>query len=211
MSICEPSIVPLPDGRWLLFARESGGFLPGARFYSTDQGKTWSPPEELPFFIQGRTCAGLLADGRAMVTFRSNAGPPALWTWVGDPDEKTRPVVRGIHFNDRTSVGLKNGAFHIDNDGRLGQFTKYVFRVPDSDQSRIEVTAELKVLSNRGRAATLSVPFVGKLRFLPRARRTRARAEGPRRCGARRVPYVSRRPRAGPDDPVRRRQASVDH
>ncbi|MEA1951766.1 MAG: hypothetical protein U9N87_10305, partial [Planctomycetota bacterium] len=38
---------------------------------------------------------------------------------------------------------------------------------PDSPESRIDVTAELLVLGNQGSAATLSVPYVGKLRFFP--------------------------------------------
>jgi len=164
LSICETSIVPLPDGRWFLVARESGGFIPGVKAFSRDQGKTWSPLEELPFLIQGRTSAGLLKDGRVMVTFRAYTGPAALWAWIGDPDEKPRPLIRGVHFNDRSSVGLRNGELHIDGDGMRGQFTKYVFRTPDSPQSRIDVTAVVKVSNNNGRAATLSVPFAGKLR-----------------------------------------------
>jgi len=167
ISICEASIVPLPGGRWLLFARESGGFIPGVRSFSNDQGKTWSPLEELPFLIQGRTCAALLRDGRVMLTFRAQSGPAALWAWVGGPDEAMRPFVRGIHFNDRASVGLRDGELHIESDGACGQFTKYIFRPPDGPEGRIEVTAVAKVVANQGRAATLSIPFIGKFRLFP--------------------------------------------
>jgi hypothetical protein len=167
LSICESSIVTLADGRWLLVARESGGFLPGVRSWSSDGGRSWSPLEELPFFIQGRTCAGLLADGRLMVTFRAGTGPAALWAWVAPVDEKTAAVVRGVHSSDRFSVGLKDGELHIDGDGACGQFTKYIFRPPDSPESRVEVTTVVKVIANSGRAATISVPFVGKLRLYP--------------------------------------------
>ncbi|MBN1343937.1 MAG: exo-alpha-sialidase [Phycisphaerae bacterium] len=167
LSVCESSIVPLPDGRWWLIARESGGFIPGVKAFSKDEGKTWSSPEELPFFIQGRTAAGLLEDGRVMVTFRACTGPAALWAWTGTPDEPPCPVIRGVHFNDRSSVGLKDGSLHIDNDGLCGEFTKYVLRVPDGPEGRIEVTADVKVVSNNGRAATLVVPFAGKLRLFP--------------------------------------------
>ena len=167
-SICEASIVPLPDGRLVLFARESGGHLPGVKTFSSDAGKTWGPLVDLPFFVQGRTCAGLLKDGRIFLTFRADfPGPPALWAWVGDADEKPASLVRGVHVNDRHSVGLKNSELHIDSDGALGQFTKYVLRPPDGPDSKVEVIVELKVVSNAGRAATLSVPFVGKLRFFP--------------------------------------------
>ena len=63
-SISEPSIVPLPDGRWVLFARENYGGLPGLRSFSNDEGKTWSKCDELSFAISGRTCAGMLSNGR---------------------------------------------------------------------------------------------------------------------------------------------------
>ena len=166
-SISEGSVVPLPDGRWLLFAREAYGRLPGVKTCSNDEGRTWDPLQDLPFPIVGRTCAGLLTDGRAMVTFRACPGPPALWAWIGDPDEKPQPFLIGIHFNDGQTVGLRDGGLHIDNDGICGQFTKYILRPPTGPESRIDVTAELRVVSNEGRAATLSVPFVGKLRFFP--------------------------------------------
>jgi hypothetical protein len=166
LSICEPSMVPLSDGRLLLFARESGGF-PGVRAYSSDQGKTWSTPEELPFTVNGRTCAALLKDGRAMLTFRNHNGQPDLWAWAADPDEPSRPFVHGVHINDRHSVGLNRDGLVIDSDGVCGQFTNYRFRAPNSDDSRIDVTVEVKVIGNAGLAATLSVPFFGKLRIFP--------------------------------------------
>ena len=165
-SICEASIVPLPDGRFVLFARESGSRLPGVKAFSSDKGKTWGPLQDLPFYVQGRTCAGLLNDGRVMLTFRADwPGPRGLWAWVGDPDEETVPLVCGVHINDRYSVGLKETALYIDSDGQRGQFTQYEFAPPDDPESTIEITAELKVLANHGRAATVSVPFVGKLRI----------------------------------------------
>jgi hypothetical protein len=167
LGLSEASIVPLPDGRLILFAREGSSFIPGVRSFSSDQGKTWSIPEEMPFLISGRTCAAMLKGGRVLLTFRNHMGLPDLWAWAADPDEKSRPLVHGSHINDQSSVGLKEDGLYIDSDGRCGQFTSYRFRPPDSDQSRIEATVEVKVISNAGLAATLSVPFVGKLRFFP--------------------------------------------
>ena len=88
-STSEPSILTLPDGRLLLYARENrdDGF-PGIKAYSRDNCRTWEV-EELPFAIAGRTCAGLLPDGRAMLTFRSEIGRCALWAWIGDPHDTT--------------------------------------------------------------------------------------------------------------------------
>ena len=162
----EATSVVLKDGRLLLFARDdrSDGF-PGIKAFSRDNGQTWEP-QELPFAIQGRTDTGMLHDGRVMVTFRSMF-KGALWAWIGDPDDATPYRAVGVHFNDKQSIGLKDGALHIDNDGVRGQFTQYFLRQPDSVDTKIDVTVEVKVLSNQGRAATLSVPHVGKLRFFP--------------------------------------------
>ncbi len=166
-SFSEASIVPLSDGRWLMVIREGYGRLPGVRCYSSDEGKTWSKPEELPIGVHGRTCADLLPDGRVMMTARAYYGPVGLWAWIDDPDGKLPPYGVGVHFNDKRSVGLKDGELYIDSDGVCGQFTKYIFRCPNSYEDRIELTTEVKVVSNKGRAASLSVPYVGRLRIFP--------------------------------------------
>jgi len=166
-SLSEASILVLPDGRLLLYAREARiDGLPGIKAYSKDNGKTWEV-QELPFGVHGRTCAGFLKDGRVMLTFRSSIGRQALWAWVGDPEDSTTFRPAGVHFNDKHSVGLKDGALHIDNDGAQGQFTQYFLRPAESPNSAIDVTVEVKVVENNERAATLSIPFTGKLRLFP--------------------------------------------
>jgi hypothetical protein len=167
LSIGEPSIVRLHDGRLVLFARENSGPMPGVKCFSSDNGKTWSPVEEFSFSVVGRTSAELLNDGRVMMTFRASMMMPALWAWVGDPDEKPRPMTTGVHINDKKSVGLKDGELHIWNDGARGQFTKYIYRPPDDEDTRMDVLVEAMALSNNGWAATVSIPFVGKLRIFP--------------------------------------------
>lgn len=167
-SLSEASFLTLPDGRLILFARDgrNDGF-PGIQALSSDEGRTWEV-QELPFAITGRTHAGYLPDGRVMLTFRSGIGRQALWAWVGNPLEQPRTsVVSGIHFHDGASVGLKNDALHIDNDGRLGQFTQYFFRPPGEKFTEFDITCEVKVVENRGRAATISIPFAGVLRLFP--------------------------------------------
>ncbi|MBI3920558.1 MAG: exo-alpha-sialidase [Armatimonadetes bacterium] len=167
-SLSEASVLVLPDGRLLLYAREArADGHPGIKAYSYDNGKTWGQVEELPFAITGRTCAGFLPDGRVMVTFRSGIGRSALWAWIGEPEDHSGFRIAGAHFNDAHSVGLKGGVLHLDNDGASGQFTQYFLRPPDGPETEIDLTAEVKVVSNAGRAATLSVPFVGKFRLFP--------------------------------------------
>jgi len=166
-SICEPTILDLPDGRLVLYARnEAPNISPAVKAFSADGGKTWEV-HELPFSIVGRTRAGFLSDGRVMVTFRSCVGRPALWAWIGDPLDSTPFRALGAHLNDRVSVALKDGMLHIDSDGVRGQCTQYLLRNPDTAESRIDVTIEVMVVRNDGYAATLSVPYVGKLRLFP--------------------------------------------
>ena len=166
-NLSEASLIELADGRLLLFAREwRYDAMPAVKAFSNDKGKTWKV-HELPFPMTGRTCAELLSDGRVMVTFRTGVGRAGLRAWIGDPDDPTTFQPTGAHFNDRHTVGIKDGALHIDNDGRCGQFTLYNFRPPDGPKGTVDVTAEVKVVSNQGRAATLSVPWAGKFRLFP--------------------------------------------
>ena len=167
-SLSEASFLTLKDGRLVLFAREgrSDGF-PGIKAYSRDEGKTWEV-QELPFAITGRTHAGFLPDGRVMLTFRSGIGRQALWAWIGDPFEAPcLSAASGVHFNDARSVGLKNGALHLDSDGRRGQFTQYFFRPPGQRYATLDITWEVRVVENQGRAATISIPYAGLLRVFP--------------------------------------------
>ena len=166
-SVSEATILVLPDGRLLLYARENrGDGFPGIKAYSSDQGKTWQV-KELPMPIIGRTCAGFLDDGRVMLTFREGIGRSGLWAWVGDPLDDTPPQPFGVHFNDAESVGLKEGCLHIDNDGRRGQFTRYFLRPAGGPETSVEVNVEVKVVANNGLAASLSVPFAGKFHLFP--------------------------------------------
>jgi hypothetical protein len=48
-----------------------------------------------------------------------------------------------------------------------GQFTQYLLSQPDSSQSTVDVAVQVKVIENKGRAATLSIPYAGKLRIFP--------------------------------------------
>jgi len=166
-SVSEPAMVELSPGRIAMFGRESrSDGMPGMKGFSEDGGKTWRFQELAHPFV-GRSCFSLLNDGRGMVTYRTEVGRPALHAWVGDIHDPTPSRPAGAHVNDRHSVGLKDGALHIDNDGRRGQFTRYSLRPPDSTQSTVDLTAEVQVLANAGRAATLSAPFAGKLRLFP--------------------------------------------
>ena len=166
-SFDEPSTLEIAPGRLVTYARESrADGMPAIRGYSEDVGRTWTF-SHLPFPMTGRPCAGFLRDGRVMLTFRSGVGRAALRAWIGDANDSTGAQPAGGHYNDRHTVGLKDGSLHIDNDGTCGQFTKYTLRPPDTSRSTLDLTVEVKVVANQGRAATLSLPFAGKLRIFP--------------------------------------------
>jgi|GEM_PF-249144 len=165
-SLSEASFVQEPGGKLWMFIREACRILPGVKTWSEDGGKTWARCEEMPFPIVGRTCAAPLKDGRILLTTRHGAGRAGLWAWFGDLSKKTQAGIVAAHFNDAKTVGLKDGELHLDNDGLRGQFTQYYLRAPDSPDSKLDITAEVKVVSNQGYAATLSIPYVGKLRIL---------------------------------------------
>jgi hypothetical protein len=157
----------VPGGRLWLFIREAHGLLPGVKTFSDDGGRTWAPLREMPFPMVGRTVVRLRPDGRVFSTCRTQVGRAALWAWTGAVDEETRMGIMGAHLNDRRSVGLKDGLLHLDSDGYRGQFTQYFLRGPDGPEGSLEVTAEVQVVANQGGAATLSVPYVGRLRLFP--------------------------------------------
>ncbi|MBT3342224.1 MAG: exo-alpha-sialidase, partial [Gemmatimonadetes bacterium] len=65
--LCEPTLLEVAPDRLVMYARElrSDG-VPGARGFSGDGGMTWCF-QDLPIPIVGRTCAGLLKDGRVLL------------------------------------------------------------------------------------------------------------------------------------------------
>ena len=164
----EASILELPGNRLAIYARESrNDGYPGFRVFSADRGKSWSEPEDLPLQVIGRVQAGLLSDGRVMLTTRTGMGKRALWAWTEDPEKKIGFQIGGVHINDHRSKGLKDGALAIDSDGASGEFTRYLLRPPDGPESAIELIAEVMVKENQGHAATIAIPFAGQLRIFP--------------------------------------------
>jgi len=166
-SLSEPTTLETSDGQLVVFARESRcDGMPGAKGYSYDGGRTWEF-YDLPFPVVGRTCGGFLEDGRVMLTFRSNVGRASLWAWIGNINDMTGAQPVGVHYNDKYSVGLRDGELHIENNGTKGQFTLYRLRSADNFNSVTDLEFEVKVMRNEGRAASVSIPFGGILRIFP--------------------------------------------
>lgn len=83
-NFCEGAIVELASGRLVCVIRENNhNNYPCYLSFSDDGGETWSPPVEAPF-SGDRPYAGVLADGRFLITFANQAGRPTTTAWIGD-------------------------------------------------------------------------------------------------------------------------------
>jgi hypothetical protein len=95
--LCEPGIVRSPDGRTLAaLLRENSRTRNSFVIFSTDEGKTWTAPRELPGSLTGdRHTAKYAPDGRLVVSFRDmtrDSPTRGDWVaWVGTFDD----IVKG--------------------------------------------------------------------------------------------------------------------
>ena len=83
--LCEPGFTRSPDGKKIVvFLRENSRRLNSFMIASTDEGETWSVPQELPASLTGdRHIAKYTADGRLFITFRDTTHvSPTKGDWV---------------------------------------------------------------------------------------------------------------------------------
>ena len=93
MHLCEGGFVRSPDGKTIaLLLRENSRHHNSQIMFSGDEGKTWTPPKELPAALCGDRHQILpLPDGRLLVQFRDvpptrkkgQAASPTEGDWVG--------------------------------------------------------------------------------------------------------------------------------
>ncbi|MCU0243399.1 MAG: glycoside hydrolase [Acidobacteria bacterium] len=94
--LCEPGIIRSPDGKTLAaLLRENSRKLNSHVIFSADEGRTWTPPRELPGALTGDRHTGKYApDGRLLVSFRdlTHESPTrGDWVaWVGTFDDIAR-------------------------------------------------------------------------------------------------------------------------
>ncbi|MCG6925538.1 MAG: glycoside hydrolase [Acidobacteria bacterium] len=87
--LCEPGVVRSPDGRHVaVLLRENARRKNSHIMFSSDEGRTWSEPREVPDSLNGdRHTARLGPDGRLFVSFRSvsprGKTAPFEGDWVG--------------------------------------------------------------------------------------------------------------------------------
>lgn len=109
---CEPGSVRSPDGKALaLLLRENSRTRFSALVTSTDEGRTWSAPRELPASLMGdRHTLRYLRDGRLLATFRDMAFDSPWkgdWVaWIGTFDDLLhgREGALRVRFLDNTNA-----------------------------------------------------------------------------------------------------------
>lgn len=85
VNLCEPGLVVFPDsGRLAVLLRENRRLKNSHVIFSSDQGKTWTQPQELPAALTGdRHIARFTPDGRLVVVMRDMAkDSPTKGDWV---------------------------------------------------------------------------------------------------------------------------------
>ena len=83
--LCEPGIIRSPDGKQLcVLLRENSRRRNSYAIFSSDEGKTWASPRELPASLTGdRHTARYTADGRLFISFRDRTHEtPTFGDWV---------------------------------------------------------------------------------------------------------------------------------
>jgi len=91
VNLCEPGCIRSPDGRTLaVLLRENSRTKNSHVIFSSDEGKTWSAPKELPLALTGDRHTGKYGpDGRLFISFRCRsprskaAARPFEGDWVG--------------------------------------------------------------------------------------------------------------------------------
>jgi hypothetical protein len=91
--ICEPGAVRSPDGREIaVLLRENSRKYNSLVTFSRDEGKTWTPPRQVPAALTGDRHQALYApDGRLVISFRDTTRESPTkgdWVmWVGTYDD----------------------------------------------------------------------------------------------------------------------------
>jgi hypothetical protein len=115
----EPALLPLPDGRLLLVARERGQHLVTAE--SGDGGRTWTPPAVTP--VWGFPAhAVLLRDGRVLCVYGHRRPPYGIRaclsedggrTWRYDDERVVRDDLRNGNCGYPTAVQDPDGSVFV--------------------------------------------------------------------------------------------------
>lgn len=159
---CEGALVVLDGGAELacVMRENHSAGIPCFVAFSRDGGRTWSPPQMLPFAIH-RPYAKQLPDGRVLVTGRHVNGGLGTYAWCGDLHaEAGTGQVGGPRTHHRAE--LAPDGLVITNGPDLD--CRYTLLPPESCRSEIRFEAEVSVAGNSNDAvAFLSLAGIGRL------------------------------------------------
>lgn len=182
---CEGAIIQLPSGRLVCVMRENNhGNYPCYVAFSDDRGLTWTKPIEAPF-SGDRPYAGLLSDGRFLVTFANQAGRPTTYAWPGDIEQEAGYRVAIADRNRGRATALVSAPLRdlepniascaLSRNQHLIELTagelrlrnkfetpiRYHLLPPDSPDADVEFEAELRVDGGGGAHARIVIARVG--------------------------------------------------
>ncbi len=174
---CEGAYLQLPSGRLVCIMRENNhNNYPSYLAFSDDRGRTWGRPIEAPF-SGDRPFAGVLADGRVLVTYRNQSGRPGLYGWAGDIETDTGfkvgrggagPTHRVVRLHTPGELWPMNGGGVTLTPAGLtltnapDTVSRYLLLPPESFTSRVLFEARLSIDAPPGwPAATVQIARVG--------------------------------------------------
>ena len=164
----EGATVQLADGTLVCHIRNSAGYAyPSPKTFSRDGGKTWSP-YQLSGTFGGMHRAGLLADGRMLLTYRQMAGNSSLSAWCGDPAETVGYCVAS-RWGEGDGALLVGDALRIKTSGERSPAPPvYFLPPPEFDDSVVTIEATLRVVRNdTGLACAVNVNCANEVLFYP--------------------------------------------
>lgn len=138
---CEGATVVMRGGELAHIMRDNvhRGY-PSYVSFSSDNGKSWSRIQPLPF-SGDRPYALQLGDGRVLVTYRNQLGNTGTHAWIGDMHRDTGYQPGGVHLNDEYS--FSGGGLLLG--GGPNASTRYVLMPPESFRSDVVFEVVVKV------------------------------------------------------------------
>lgn len=154
---CEGALVVLDGGKELacVMRENHSAGIPSYVAFSSDNGRTWSEPQMMPFALH-RPYAKQLADGRVLVTGRNTSGGLGTYGWCGDLHKEA----------GRFSVGGPRRRFNaeLSADGLVienapDRECRYTLLPPQDSLSEVVYEARVRVEGPEGETvARMCVP-----------------------------------------------------
>ncbi len=144
---CEVGTVDLGGGNLMAVTRigmGNGQFRQPSRIvYSDDDGRTWRDHRLSPFYGQ-RPVIRKLSSGKLLLHYRNKWGTVANYATLIDPKEEL-PYEPCLWVYDEKRCRLEDGVLTMRTDEGIKNLIGYGFYPAHNPESRVEISAELKV------------------------------------------------------------------